>query len=68
MYKHKLVSPFCGDSELMLRDAVKSFVDNEIMPVRQQIDDDKDHVIINGLLEKLAELGFLKGIFPEMIR
>jgi len=65
MYKHKLVSPFCGEQELMLRNAVRSFVDNEIMPVRQQIDDDEDHVIVRKLLEKLADLGFLKGIFPE---
>ncbi|MCP4756318.1 MAG: hypothetical protein GY866_36105 [Proteobacteria bacterium] len=65
MYKHKLVSPFCGQQELMLRDAVRSFVDSEIMPVKQQIDDDADHVVVGKLLGKLAELGFLKGIFPE---
>ena len=65
MYKHKLVSPFCTTEGLMLRDAVRELVEKEIMPVRQQIDDDKDHVLVKGLLEKLAGLGFLKGIFPE---
>lgn len=65
MYKHKTVSPFCNDIDLMVRDAVREFVEGEIMPVKQQIDDDKDHVIINGLLQQLADLGFLKGSFPE---
>jgi len=65
MYKHKIASPFCSDVELMIRDSVRDFVEGEIMPVRQQIDDDEDHVIITGLLQKLADLGFLKGMFPE---
>ncbi len=65
MYKHKTVSPFCTDMDLMVRDAVREFVDGEIMPVKQKIDDDKDHVIINGILQKLVDLEFLKGIFPE---
>ena len=65
MYQHKLVSPFCGNEEIMLRDAVREFVDKEIMPVRQQIDDDKDHVLIRQLLQKLVDLGYLKNLFPE---
>ena len=30
---------------------VRSFVDKEIMPVRQKIDDDKDHVIVNRIFK-----------------
>jgi alkylation response protein AidB-like acyl-CoA dehydrogenase len=65
MNKHKIATPFCTKADLMVRDAVREFVEGEIMPVRQQIDDDKDHVIVRGLLQKLADLGFLKGLFPE---
>lgn len=65
MYKHKLLTEICGEQGLMVRDAVRSFVNDHIMPVRQQIDDDEDHVIVRQLLQSLADLGFLKGIFPE---
>ncbi len=65
MYKHKLLTEICGEQGLMVRDAVRSFVNDRIMPVRQQIDDDEDHVIVRELLQSLADMGFLKGIFPE---
>ncbi len=65
MYKHKLLTEICGEQGLMVRDAVRSFVNDHIMPVRQQIDDDEDHIIVRQLLQSLADLGFLKGIFPE---
>ena len=42
-----------------------SFVDKEIMPVRQQIDDDKDHVIVNKILQGLTDLGIQKAPFPS---
>lgn len=65
MEKHKIASPFCTNADLMFRDAVREFVEGEIMPVRQEIDDDGDHVIIRELLQKLADLGFQKSMFPE---
>ena len=64
MYKHKLLAALCDEQDLMVRDMVRSFVDDQIMPVRQQIDDDEDHIIVRQLLQSLANLGFLKGIFP----
>ena len=48
----------------MMREMLRSFVDKEIMPVRQQIDDDKDHKIVNRILQGLTDLGTQKSAFP----
>ena len=36
----------------MITDVIQRFVDQEIMPIRDVIDDDVDHVLINQLLIK----------------
>ena len=41
--------------DFMMRDMIRSFVDKEIMPVRQQIDDDKEHVIVRRILQGLTD-------------
>lgn len=41
---------------------VKKFVDREIMPLRDKIDDDKDHNIVNNVFKKLHLLGFDAGV------
>jgi alkylation response protein AidB-like acyl-CoA dehydrogenase len=55
---------FLTNEDFMMRDMLRSFVDKEIMPVRQQIDDDKDHVIVNKILQGLTDLGIQKSAFP----
>jgi len=65
MYRHSILKELCKEEDLILRELAKDFVDQEIMPVRQQIDDDESHVIVRRLLEGLATLGFVKAIFPE---
>jgi len=65
VYQHKILEAMCKVEDLVLRDLVRDFVNDEIMPVRQQIDDDEDHVVVRGLLEGLASLGFTRAIFPE---
>jgi len=65
VYQHKILEAICKEEDLILRDLVRDFVNDEIMPVRQQIDDDEDHVIVRGLLQGLANLGFTRAIFPE---
>jgi len=35
------------------------------MPVRQQIDDDKEHTLINRILQGLTNVGMQKGPFPK---
>lgn len=43
----------------MIAMMIRKFVDEEIMPVRDQLDDDIDHVVINEILTKLSHLGVL---------
>ena len=65
MYRHKILEALCKEEDLILRDLVKDFVDDEIMPARQHIDDDEEHAIIHELLQGLSNLGFTRAIFPE---
>ena len=65
MYQHKILEAVCKEEDLLLRDLTRDFVNEEIMPVRQQIDDDQDHEIVRNILQGLANLGFTKAIFPE---
>jgi alkylation response protein AidB-like acyl-CoA dehydrogenase len=55
---------FLTKEDFMMRDMIRNFVDKEIMPVRRQIDDDKDHVIVNRILQGLTDLGIQKSSFP----
>jgi alkylation response protein AidB-like acyl-CoA dehydrogenase len=50
-----------SDEQKMIVDVIRRFVDQEIMPVRDQIDDDLDHVIINKILGKLSALGVFRA-------
>lgn len=53
------------DTDYALRDMVRDYVETEIFPKRQQIDDDKDHVIVNELIGGLMNMGFQRVTFPE---
>jgi len=46
-----------SDQDKMLARMIRRFVDQEIMPVRDQIDDDVNHVLINSILKKMSTLG-----------
>ncbi|MBN1162936.1 MAG: acyl-CoA dehydrogenase family protein [Candidatus Krumholzibacteriota bacterium] len=50
------------DEQVMLRDMVKKFVDKEVKPIAEKIDQEKS--IPRGLIDKIAELGFLGISFP----
>jgi hypothetical protein len=43
---------------------IRGFVDKEIMPVRQEIDEDTDHVIVRRILQGLSDLELQKSPFP----
>jgi alkylation response protein AidB-like acyl-CoA dehydrogenase len=49
----------------MITDVIRRFVDQEIMPIRDKIDDDVDHVLINQLLTKMSALGVFNVDLPE---
>lgn len=65
MYQHKILGAICKEEDLLLRDMARDFVNDQIMPVRQQIDEDESHEIVRGILQGLTNLGFLRAIFPE---
>ena len=65
MYQHSILKVLCKEEDLILRDLARDFVNQEIMPVRQKIDDDQDHEIIRHILQGVANLGFMKAVFPE---
>ncbi len=50
------------EEDRMIQQLVRDFVEKEIMPVRQQIDDDEEHVIVRGLLQGLTSLGLQRAI------
>ena len=49
----------------MVTDVIRRFVDTEIMPIRDKIDDDHDHTLINELLVKMSALGVFNVNLPE---
>jgi alkylation response protein AidB-like acyl-CoA dehydrogenase len=50
------------DEQKMLRDTVRDFVNAELKPIAQKIDEDEE--IPKQLIDKLRELGFLGASFP----
>ncbi len=60
-----LLRELLTEKDRLIQQAVRAFVDREIMPVRQQLDDDKDHILIDRISEKLKDIGFQRGIVPE---
>jgi len=65
MSDKKYLDVFLTEEDHMARDMFRSFVENEIMPVRQQVDDDKEHKIVKKILQGLTDLGVQKAAFPE---
>ncbi len=51
------------EEQLMLRDMVRDFTNNEIKPIASKIDEDEK--IPEDLIKKLAEIGILGVSFPE---
>jgi butyryl-CoA dehydrogenase/acyl-CoA dehydrogenase len=56
---------FLTEQDRVVVDVIRSFVEREIMPVRQQIDDDTDHMIIHRILEGLSNLGLMRAGLPQ---
>ena len=56
---------FLKEEDRMTANVIRNFVEKEIMPVRQQIDDDKDHKIVKRILQGLTDIGVQKSAFPS---
>ena len=67
MQKGELMSYFpllVDEAGAMITDVIHKFVDQEIMPIRDKLDDDVDHVLINQLLIKMSALGVFNVELP----
>ena len=64
MSDHRYLDVFLKEEDHMAREAFRNFVEKEIMPVRRQVDDDKEHRIINRILQGMTDLGTQKAAFP----
>jgi alkylation response protein AidB-like acyl-CoA dehydrogenase len=53
------------DQDRLILGVIRSFVEQEIMPVRRQIDDDKDHLIVRRILQGLFGLGLMRAALPQ---
>ncbi len=53
------------EEQVMLRDMVKKFADNEVRPLARQIDKEQNADLIKQILKKGAELGLTGIPFPE---
>jgi alkylation response protein AidB-like acyl-CoA dehydrogenase len=56
---------FLTDSDKLVLSVVRDFVEREIMPVRQQIDDDTGHVVVRRILQGLSGLGLMRASLPQ---
>jgi alkylation response protein AidB-like acyl-CoA dehydrogenase len=57
--------PYITEEHKMMAKMYREFVNKEIMPVRQEIDDDKEHKIARKILQALTDIGHQKAAFPE---
>ncbi len=56
---------FVTDQDRLILGVIRSFVEQQIMPVRREIDDDKDHVIVRRILQGLFGLGLMRAGLPQ---
>ncbi|MCF8146733.1 MAG: acyl-CoA dehydrogenase family protein [Deltaproteobacteria bacterium] len=64
MSEHRYLDLFLSEEDKMAKEAFRNFVDKEIMPFRQKIDDDEEHHIVNKILQGMTEMGIQKAAFP----
>jgi len=65
MSEQHYLDVFLKEEDRMAKEMFRNFVEKEIMPVRQQVDDDKEHKIIKKILQGLTDLGVQKAAFPK---
>lgn len=65
MYNQPYLDVLLKKEDIMMKEMYRSFVEKEVMPVRQQIDDDKEHKIVTKILQGLVDIGHQKAPFPS---
>jgi alkylation response protein AidB-like acyl-CoA dehydrogenase len=65
MSEHQYLDVFLKEEDRMAKEMLRGFVEKEIMPFRQKIDDDKEHKIVSKILQRLTDIGIQKGAFSK---
>ncbi|MBN1856769.1 MAG: acyl-CoA dehydrogenase family protein [Dehalococcoidia bacterium] len=58
---------FISEEDRMTIAAIRDFVKEEIVPIRQQLDEDEDRKLVHLVLDGLAEMGLHKRGLPESL-
>jgi alkylation response protein AidB-like acyl-CoA dehydrogenase len=61
----KYLDVLIPEEAAFMQQALHAFVDNEIMPVRQKIDYDDEHKLVDSIRQGLTGLGIQKAMFPD---
>jgi alkylation response protein AidB-like acyl-CoA dehydrogenase len=56
---------FLGEEDRMMVATIREFLEKEVMPVRQQLDENEDRKLVHHVLDGLARLGLHKRGLPE---
>ncbi len=68
MVDHQYLDVFLKEEDRMAKEMFRGFVEKEIMPVRQKIDDDKEHKIVTKILQRLTDIGIQKARLSQGVR
>jgi alkylation response protein AidB-like acyl-CoA dehydrogenase len=58
---------FLSEEDKMMVATVRDFVNKEMMPVRQELDEDEDRDLVQHVLDGLAKIGLHKKGLPESV-
>lgn len=54
-----------NEEQKLMADSLQTFIEQEILPILEEIDSQKNPALVPGLLEKAGEMGFLSLAIPE---
>jgi len=61
----KRYGQFITEEDKAILTVVRDFTEKEIMPVRKELDEDKDRAIVAKITQGLVKIGMQKRVFPE---
>ncbi len=61
----KRYGQFITEEDKAILTVVRDFTEKEIMPVRKELDEDKDRTIVAKIMQGLVKIGMQKRVFPE---
>ena len=61
----KKYGQFITDEDKAILTTVRDFTEKEIMPVRKELDEDRERVLFHRIMQGLARIGIQKSPFPE---